>query len=232
MAEWTIRSLLEWTEGYLRQRSVESPRLEAQLLLAHALDCRRIDLYTRSDEAPAEEQRGRFRELVRRRAEGCPVAYLVGRRDFFFLDFEVTPAVLIPRPETEDLVNEFLRLAKTVPNPTVLDVGTGSGAIAVSVARQHPGARVTATDVSPEALAVAARNAGRHGVADRVRFLAGDLFAALPDGERFDFVLSNPPYVAAEEMAGLPPHVRDHEPRLALDGGPGGLAVIERALAG
>jgi release factor glutamine methyltransferase len=228
---WTIGRLLDWTSGFLKQKGSESPRLDAEVLLAHALGCRRIELYTRYEEDAAEEARQRFRELVRQRIEGCPVAYLVGRKEFFSLEFEVNRDVLIPRPDTECVVVEGLRLAKPLAEPDVLDIGTGSGAIAVTVAKQHKGARMTATDVSPAALAVARRNAERHRLAERIRFLEGDVFGPIPAGERFDFVLSNPPYIAHGDMENLPVGVRQYEPRLALDGGPGGYAVFERLVA-
>jgi release factor glutamine methyltransferase len=230
--DWTIGRLLDWTVGFLKQKGSESPRLDAEVLLAHALGCRRIDLYTRYDEAAADDARQRFRDLVRQRVEGCPVAYLVGRKEFFSLEFEVGRDVLIPRPDTECVVNECLRLARALPEPAVLDVGTGSGAIAVAVARQHKGARLTATDLSPAALALAERNAARHSLAERVRFLHGDLFAPLPPGEQFEFILSNPPYIAHEDMERLPVGVRHYEPHLALDGGPGGFAVFDRLVDG
>ncbi|HEV3261388.1 MAG TPA: peptide chain release factor N(5)-glutamine methyltransferase [Gemmataceae bacterium] len=227
---WTIGGLLDWTARFLAQKGSEFPRLDTEVLLAHAVGCRRIELYTRYEEIASTEARGRFRELVRRRMEGCPVAYLVGRKEFFALEFEVSPAVLIPRPESEFVVMECLRLAKELAGPRILDIGTGTGNIAVAVARQHPGAQLTAVDLSPEALAVAQRNAARHGVAERMRFLLGDLFGPIPAGERFDFLLSNPPYIAREHVGGLPPGVRDYEPHLALDGGPGGYAVLDRLL--
>jgi release factor glutamine methyltransferase len=228
---WTIGRLLEWTDGFLRKKGCESPRLETQMLLAHVFGCKRIDLYTRFDEVASDEARQKFRELVLRRVEGCPVAHLVGHKDFYAMEFEVTPAVLVPRADTETLVDEALRLAKPLSEPHVLDVGTGSGCIAVTLAHRHKGARLTAVDVSPEALAVAARNAARHGASDRIRFLEGDLFSSIPAGERFDLVVSNPPYVPHAEIARLAREVRDHEPRLALDGGPDGFAVIDRLLA-
>ena len=187
------------------------------MLLAHALGCRRIDLYTRYEELADDEARERFRELVRRRIEGCPVAYLVGRKEFFALEFEVGPAVLIPRPESEFVVMECLRLAKDQAEPRILDIGTGSGNLAVAVAKQHRGARVTAVDLSPEALLTAERNAVRHGVADRIRFVQGDLFEPIPAGERFDFVLSNPPYIAREDI----PAAACGRPRLRAAPGPG-----------
>src|SRR5260370_1536202 len=134
MPDWTIRALMEWTEKHFQQKEIESPRLEAQLLLAHALNCKRVELYTRWDEIVADEGRGRFRELVKRRTEGCPAMYLIGRRELYTLEFEVTPAVLIPPPETELLVAETVKRTKDLPPPPVLDVGTGSGCIAVAVA--------------------------------------------------------------------------------------------------
>jgi release factor glutamine methyltransferase len=228
---WTIGRLLDWTADFLAKKGSEYPRLDTEVLLAHTLDCRRIELYTRYDEPASDEARVRFRALVRQRVEGCPVAYLVGRKEFFALEFEVSPAVLIPRPESEFVVMECLRLAKDVPRPRVLDLGTGSGNIAIAVAQQHAGVQATAIDLSPDALTLAARNAARHGVAERVRFLAGDLYAPLPANERFDFVLSNPPYIAREQLDQLPVGVRHYEPRLALDGGPGGYVVFERLLA-
>src|SRR5205807_382862 len=145
------------------------------------------------EELVPEDARQRFRTLVRRRVEGCPVAYLVGRKEFFSLPFEITPAVLIPRPETEFVVMECLRLARQMAEPRVLDIGTGSGNIAVSVAHQQSGAKVTAVDRTADILAVAARNAAKHGVAGSIRFLQGDLFSPLASGEQFDFILSNPP---------------------------------------
>src|SRR6266851_2143776 len=174
---WTIGRLLDWTAGFLAQKGSESPRLDAEVLLADVLNCERIALYTRYDEEAGEDSRQRYRDLVRRRIEGCPVAYLVGRKEFFSLRFTVNHSVLIPRPDTECAVIECLRLAKSIAEPTILDVGTGSGAIAVALAKQHKGARVTATDISPEALAVAQGNADRHGVAERIRFVQGDLLA-------------------------------------------------------
>ena len=201
MAErvWTIGGLLQWTEQFLAQKGVESPRLDAQILLAHALGCDRIHLYTRFDEPADDNVRTGFRDLVRRRVEGCPVAYLVGRKEFYKLTFEVTPAVLIPRPATESLVLAALERLKPLAAPRVLDLGTGSGCIAVSVARQHAGAAVVAVDASADALAVARRNAERHGVAGRIDFRAGDLFAPVA-GETFDLIVSNPPYIPTREL--------------------------------
>jgi release factor glutamine methyltransferase len=226
--DWTVGKLLDWTARFLAEKKLEFPRLDAEVLLAHALGCKRIDLYgLRHGEVAAADTRQKYRELIRQRLEGCPVAYLVGRKEFYSLDFEVTPAVLIPRPDSELVVVTCLDLAKAMPQPRIVDIGTGSGNLAVAVAKHHPGARVWAVDRSPGALAVAQRNAERHGVAERIIFLAGDLFAPLPPGERFDFVLSNPPYIPSDEIAKLAPGVRDYEPHAALDGGVDGFAVFE-----
>ena len=229
---WTVGRLLAWTADYLKRGGAESPRLEAEVLLAHALGCKRIELYTAFDRVPAEEARAAFRDLVRRRAEGTPVAYLVGHREFYSLDFRVTPDVLIPRPETEFLVIALIDLARqrSAEEITICDLGTGSGIIAVAAAKHLPKSHVTATDVSPAALAVARTNAETHGVLDRIELVQSDLFSALPPQRHFDFVVSNPPYVSEAELERLAPEVRNHEPRLALVAGRRGTEVIEALL--
>jgi release factor glutamine methyltransferase len=245
---WTVGRLLAWTTDYLKTHGSESPRLDAEVLLAEALGCQRIELYTAFDETPAEPQRTSFRELVRQRAEGKPVAYLVGRREFYSLSFRVTPDVLIPRPETELLVVTTLDLVKTYESCpaggacsaesrpaggtyfSIADVGTGSGIIAVCLAKQLPRCRVTALDTSPAALAVAKENAQQHGVADRIEFLESDLLSALPAEPQFDFIVSNPPYVTTAEMEQLAADVRKFEPRMALVAGPRGTEIIERLI--
>src|ERR1700722_15396663 len=157
---WTLGALLDWTAKHLAQKSIESARLDAEVLLAHAVGCKRIDLYgMRFAEPASSEVRQKYRELIRRRLEGCPVAYLVGRKEFYGLELEVSPAVLIPRPDTEHLVMEALALAKKLAAPRIVDVGTGSGAIAIALARHHPAAILTAIDVSGEALQIARGNA-------------------------------------------------------------------------
>jgi release factor glutamine methyltransferase len=230
--DWNVGRLLQWTADYLGKHGSDSPRLDAELLLAQALGCKRIELYTAFDAIPAEESRAAFRDLVRRRAEGAPVAYLVGHREFYSLSFRVTPAVLIPRPETEFLVIALLDLAKRRNEPElwICDVGTGSGIIAVSVAKYLPRARLTAIDRSDEALAVARENAAAHGVQDRIEFVRSDLFSALPADRRFHLVVSNPPYVSTAEFERLPATVRDFEPRTALVAGPQGTEVIARLI--
>ncbi|MGD0516884.1 MAG: peptide chain release factor N(5)-glutamine methyltransferase [Thermoguttaceae bacterium] len=229
-APWTVGRLLQWTAEYLKSHGSESPRLDAEVLLANALGCRRIELYTAFDNEPGEEVRAAFRELVRRRAEGAPVAYLVGHREFYSLDFRVTPDVLIPRPETELLVIALLDLAKTRPlgaKLIIADAGTGSGIIAVCAAKHLPGCRVTAIDISPAALEVAKSNAEKHGILGRIEFVQSDLFAGVAAEKKFDFILSNPPYIAAGELSALAPDVKNFEPRAALLAGPRGTEVIE-----
>jgi len=227
---WTIRRVLEWTTGYLAEHGSESPRLEAEILLAHARGCDRIQLYTHFDDELSEDVRGRMRALVKRRADLEPVAYLVGHREFFSLDFEVNSDVLIPRPETELLVMEALELLKGVAAPQVLDVGTGSGCIAVAIACHAPTTSVTAIDVSEAALTVAHQNAVRHRVDDRVSFRCGDLFAPLSATDVFDVIVSNPPYVASDDQTGLDPDVVRHEPHAALFAGGDGLTIIRRII--
>jgi release factor glutamine methyltransferase len=227
---WTVRRLLEWTEDFLRKKGFEAPRLEAQILLAHTLGCKKIDLYVRHEEEPPEDKRAAFREMIKKRSEGMPVAYLVGHREFYSLEFAVSPAVLIPRPETETLVMEALRRIQPLVSPRVLDIGTGSGAIAVAMAKQHKTTRVIAVDASAPALAVAAANAQKHGVADRITLLEGDLFGPVA-GQTFDLIVSNPPYIAQGEFSSLDVGVRDFEPRSALDGGPDGLNFYRRIAA-
>jgi release factor glutamine methyltransferase len=229
---WTIKALLAWTTDFLAKKGIENPRADAQILLGHVLGYDKTYLTVNFAEQPSETDRNRFKELVQRRVAGWPVAYLVGNRGFYTLDFEVTPAVLIPRPDTETLVLEALTWLKPFREPAVLDLGTGSGCIAVTIAHEKKDARVTATDVSPDALEVARRNAACHGVAERVTFLQGDLFAPLSSGAAFDLVVSNPPYIAHHEFAELQREVRDHEPRGALDGGADGLAFYRRIAAG
>ncbi|OHB67639.1 MAG: protein-(glutamine-N5) methyltransferase, release factor-specific [Planctomycetes bacterium RBG_13_63_9] len=227
---WTVGRLVPWTTGYLKDHGADSPRLDAEILLANALGCRRIDLYATFDQVPPEGPRAAFRQMVRRRVDGTPVAYLVGHCEFYSLTFRVTPDVLIPRPETELLVVGLLDLAKaqTVGKPlNIADVGTGSGILAVCAAKHLPSCRVTAIDTSAAALEVARANAAEHGVAERIRWVHGDLFAAVDPQHRFDFVVSNPPYVSTAELQTLPRDVRDFEPHQALVAGPRGTEVIE-----
>ena len=230
---WTVGRLLQWTTEYLSRHGSDSSRLDAEVLLAEALECTRIDLYTAYDRVPDDGIRTAFRELVRRRAEGTPVAYLVGHCEFYSLSFRVTPDVLIPRPETEFLVVALLDLAKRRADQgeiTVCDVGTGSGIIAVSAAKHLANCRVTAVDVSPAALEVARSNVAAHGVESQIELVKSDLLGAFPAEPRFDFVLSNPPYVSRSELQTLAPDVRRFEPPAAILAGERGTEVIESLL--
>jgi release factor glutamine methyltransferase len=209
---WTVLRLLTWTTDYLKSHGSESPRLDAEVLLAHARGCERIMLYAAFDDVVPDEVRALFRDLVKRRAEGTPVAYLVGKREFYSLSFRVTPDVLIPRPETEFVVVAALDALKVARDSVagtpsrsdgllVCDVGTGSGAIAVAIAKHAPDCRVTAIDISPAALAVAKENAATHHVVERIEFAQGDLLAPLPAEPRFTVIASNPPCVESEYAA-------------------------------
>lgn len=229
--QWTVKRLLEWTTDYFKKSGSDSPRLDAEILLAHAMNCKRIDLYVSFAKEPTEPQRTRFRETVKRRAAGEPVAYLVGHKEFYSLSFEVTRETLIPRPETEHLVVESLdALAKSNKQNdlSVCDVGTGSGAIAVAIAKNAPKCRVTAVDISQAAIEVAKRNAETHEVANRIAFVASDLLAEFPETPLFDVIVSNPPYVSESEYEQLPPDVKNYEPKLALLAEEDGTAVIRR----
>ena len=234
---WTTRRLLEWTADYFKGLGFENPRLETELLLARALATNRVGLYLRYDDLPTDSERGAFRELVKRRAAGEPSAYLIGHKDFYSLDFDVSADVLIPRPETETLVLEgveFLRArAKENPGlaPRILDIGTGSGALAVALARNLPAARLVAVDISAPALAMAKRNAEKHSVAGRIDFRESDLFAAVAPDERFELIVSNPPYVSQAEYDALDKSVREFEPRIALLSGESGTEIVARILA-
>jgi release factor glutamine methyltransferase len=228
---WTIGRLLKWTADFLKQKDSASPRLDAEVLLATARNCERIELYTAFDEEPPEAIRTTFRELVRRRAEGEPVAYLVGHREFYSLTFKVTRDVLIPRPETELLVVALLDAAKQLQackaSLSIADVGTGSGIVAVCAAKNLPECSVAAVDISPKALDVARANVETHGVGDRVELIESDLFARLED-RQFHLIASNPPYISEPEMQALRSEVAGFEPHLALCGGPTGTEIIQR----
>jgi release factor glutamine methyltransferase len=228
---WTIGRLLKWTTDRFKQSGALNPRLDAEVLLAEARGCERIQLYTAFDETPSEDVLAPFRQFVRRRVAGEPVAYLVGRREFYSMSFEVTPDVLIPRPETELVVVELLDGAKALDvseRPVrIADVGTGSGVIAVCAAKHISNCEVVAIDVSAASLAVAKRNVELHSVGDRVTLLESDMLGGLPADSLFDFVVSNPPYVSLPEYDELAVDVKEFEPKLALVGGETGTELIE-----
>lgn len=230
--DWTIGRLLNWTTDYFDRNGSESARLDAEVLLAEARGCERIELYTAFEEIASEQTRVAFRELVRRRAEGMPVAYLVGRREFYSLLFQVTPDVLIPRPETEFIIVTLLDLVKeeSPKDPIrIADIGTGSGILAICAAKYISGCRVTAIDKDAAALEVARRNAEQHQVADQIDLVQSDLLDGVGDGQ-FDYILSNPPYVGQEEFDNLANEVRLNEPRSALLAGDRGTEVIARLI--
>jgi len=233
-ATLTIGEVLQRTRAYLQERGCDTPRLDAEVLLAHTLSTERLNLYLEHDKPLSTEEADSYRDLVRRRARREPVAYITGRREFWSLSLAVGPGVLIPRPETETLVQAALDAAAALGGdepPRILDVGTGSGAVALALAHELAQARVLAVDVSEEALAFARLNAEALGLDEHVELRPGDLTAGLEALPPFDLVVTNPPYVDEADWEGLAPEIREHEPRDALDGGPGGLRVLARLAA-
>lgn len=225
----TVLEVIQRSTEFLSRKGVETPRLQAELLLAHVLGCPRLKLYLDFERALNQVELDAMRELVRRRGNREPLQYLAGSAAFCGFELKVTPAVLIPRPETEMLAERgwaFLAgLASRVAAPQVLDFGTGTGCLAIALAVHRPQARITALDVSADALAVARANAADHGVEEQIQFVQGDSLAAIAD-TTFHLIVANPPYIPTGQLAELDPEVRDHEPRLALDGGVDGLDVI------
>jgi len=215
---WTTLKVLEWTKGYLAEKGIGNARLEAEWMLCEILGLDRVGLYVNFDKPLTAAELAHFRGMVARRARREPLQYILGTQEFMGLDFEVAPGVLIPRHDTETLVEEAVRLCGNARK--VLDIGVGSGCIAVALARLLSGAAVVGVERSPEALAIARRNAEKHGVTLTLR--EGSLFEPLT-GERFDLIVSNPPYIPTADLAGLQPEVRDFEPTGALDGGTDGL---------
>jgi len=234
--KWCIRDLLKVTADYLREKGTEAPRLCAELLLAHQLNTERIHLYLDFEKPLSGAKLEGYRSLIRRRVGGEPLQYITGRQEFWSLEFEVGRGVLIPRPESELLIEQTLSLLrKEKPHdsqgPCILDLGTGCGALILALARKLREARLFACDISSEALAFARRNARKWDPAGRVRFFQGDLFGPLTQGRfLFDLIVTNPPYVATRTLDTLMPEVRRHEPRIALDGGPEGLDCIRRII--
>src|SRR5665213_1759606 len=233
---WTVRRILEWTGKFFERKEVFQPRLSAEQLLAHVLSYPRIKLYTDYERALSEKELAAYRQLVQRAVEDEPIAYLTGKKPFFNLEFEVTRDVLIPRPDTETLVEnvlQFFRHEAGMQSPRVLDLCTGSGCIAAAIAHHRKNATVVATEISPAAAAVARRNVERLGLSERVSIVEGDLFEPLTsmlDLQPFDVIVSNPPYIPSGQIAGLDKSVRDFEPLMALDGGSDGLDFHRRIL--
>jgi release factor glutamine methyltransferase len=227
---WTILEILRRTAAFFEQKGVSEPRASAEVLLAHALKASRLELYLKHDQPLTPEELARFRALVVRRRQGEPVAYLTGRKEFWSLAFKVTPAVLIPRPETEILVEAALAAARGPDFPREaawgLVVGVGSGAVVVALARELPQMRWVAVDLSAAALEVARENAADHGVDGRIAFLQADLLAGLQEEARFALLVANLPYVPRAEWQALPRDIRDFEPKEALEAGEDGLKLI------
>lgn len=235
-AEWTILSLLKWAAGYFTAHAIDSPRSTAEILLAHVLNLKRIDLYLRYDQPLTQNELSGFKALILRRVKGEPVAYITGHKEFWSLDLAVAPGVLIPRPDTETLVETAISALKAggdaaEPFGSVLELGTGSGAIALALATERPGYRYIATDISLPALTTAKANAERMHLLPAIQFVAADwVDPFLLHAPGFDMIVSNPPYIPTADIAGLQPEVRGFEPILALDGRSDGLEAIRRII--
>ena len=228
---WTTLRLIRWTTEYFEKKGIPNPRLDAELLLANVLRCPRIELYTGYGKIVSEKHLVPFKSFIERRALREPLQYILGETEFWGLKIKVTPDVLIPRPETELLVEEAIKLN---PRPCILDIGTGSGCIAIALAKNLPDARVIATEYSKEVFEVAVKNSHFHHLEKQIHFVLADIapwrvFEA--EGKKFDLIVSNPPYIASGEIENLQEEVRNFEPRKALDGGPDGLSIIRRILA-
>jgi len=242
MQAWTIQKLLNWVTSYLTDKGIDSPRLSAELLLSHVVGLKRIELYTQFDKPVTKQQLDQLHGLVKRASQHEPIAYLTGKIEFYCLEFQVSPDCMIPRPETELLVErdiEFLRFH--TGRQLVCDLCTGCGCIAIALARNYPDANIIATDISDAALAIAAKNIEKHQLKDRIKLLCGDLFDPLVpqldveelvlDSDRgFDLIVCNPPYVSALEFEKLDRNVKDYEPKLALFAGVDGLDVYRRII--
>lgn len=228
---WTIGRILKWTEQYFKQKNIESPRLDAEVLLSHILGRERIYLYVHFDEPLEPAELARYREAIKQRVQRVPIAYIIGEKEFMGLTFKVTEDTLVPRPDTEILVQAAIeRLRARGDAPRFADIGTGSGAICLSVLHFLPKAQADTVDISPAARAIAEENAAALEVADRVTFHTGDLLAPLA-GQCYDAILSNPPYIPDGDIAALAPEVRLKEPHTALAGGKDGLDFYRRLMA-
>lgn len=229
MAEWTIKAILDWTKGYFEEKGVPSPRLDAELLLGEVLAMRRLDLYLNFDKPLQKDELQRYRVMVKRRSKREPLQYILGKTEFYSLELQVGPGVLIPRPETEILVDLALKTVRAQPisdQPLrILDIGTGSGAISIALAKELPESEIIGVDISAPALVIARENVARHELNDRVHLLQSNLFGALT-GPKFQLIVANPPYIKEGDGPSLMPEVRDFEPASSLFGGPDGLKFI------
>ena len=234
MADWTIQKLLNWVTEYLTSKDIDLPRLSAELLLSHVLGLKRIELYTQFERIVTGQQLDLLHGLVQRASQNEPIAYLVGKTEFYSLELNVTPACMIPRPETELLVERAIEFLRTRNGKQfVCDLCTGSGCIAVAIARNYPDCQIIATDISDAALSVAAKNIEKHRLKERIRLLCGDLFDPIMpqlDVEKFDLIVCNPPYVSAAEFEKLGKNVKDYEPKLSLFAGDDGLDIYRRII--
>lgn len=229
---WTVQRILQWTTQFLERKGVESPRLEAELLLAHARDCQRIHLYTSLNVELKEAERAAMRGFVKRRAAREPLAYITGTKEFYGREFSVGQGVLVPRPETETLIDVCMDLLPKGQSSTIAEVGFGSGCISITLAKQRLELNVIAGDISDDALTFAEKNAEKHGVQDRIQWLLADGVAELklPTDQAIAGIVSNPPYIRDDELPGLEPEVRLHEPETALTSGTDGLDLVRRLI--
>jgi release factor glutamine methyltransferase len=233
--ERTISGAFNWGSRLLKERGIESPRVDAELLLREALKMDQVELYLSSHRALTPPQFASYKSLINKRIRGEPIQYILGRREFWSLDLKVAPKVFIPRPETELVVEEALKIFREARGPTLrfMEVGTGSGAIAIALAKEMEGCFIVAEDVSWEAIVLAKENTEIHEVSGNIRFLVGDLFSALKEAKsRFDLIISNPPYIPSSKIGTLPREIAEFEPRVALDGGPDGLQFIKKIVMG
>ncbi|MHC4325725.1 MAG: peptide chain release factor N(5)-glutamine methyltransferase [Planctomycetota bacterium] len=232
--EWTIIKLLNWAISYFKSHDIEGPRTSAELLLAHVLGVKRIDLYLRYDQPLLSDELSRFKALIKRRIDREPVAYIVGKKGFWSIDLAVSDDVLIPRPETECLVEvaqKTLSNESALPRKRILELGTGSGAVILALASQHPDHFYFATDVSPNAIGIARLNSRRLGLQENIRFFCGNWLSPLrPESDYFDMILSNPPYIKSADIDKLQPEIHIYEPAIALDGGDDGLCCLRRII--
>ena len=228
MTRWTAGKVLAWAQDDFKKRGMPSPRFEAEVLLAEILKIKRLDIYTGFDRPLESFELEKYRNAIIRRRQGEPTAYITGRKEFWSLEFEVTPSVLIPRPDTETLVEAALK--RLDDHGAALDLCTGTGCVAIAIASERPALTIDAVELSPDAAAVARRNILRHDMTARIRLLEGDLFGPVPTGTTYSVITANPPYVKAGEIPALAAEVR-REPPLALDGGADGLDVVRRIMA-
>ena len=234
--EWTVRRLIEWTSDFFAEKNLNEPLLSAQILLAETLNCSKVDLYLRYENVVDKDKLAVFRGYIQRASAGEPIAYLIGHKEFFSLDMMVNSSVLVPRPETEILVQWVVRKVRSAfsnrKSIEILEIGTGSGCIAIALAKNVPGrTKIIAVDNSDKALAVARENCRRHGVEDKIVLRKSNLFEDVGMENRFDFIVSNPPYITEEDFADLPRHIKEYEPAEALYGGQNGLDVIKPIIA-